>query len=837
MARFHEWMFYEVSWRKWAHYGQYPLPWWCQQYFRAWTDAYDGGLFESKEAAFASNANYRYWHMVGVKDHRQESLIGQAGEVEPVYDKYAVNFFLFDPSTRALHLPQFPSAGGGRPMQQSNENGFLPIVHTLYRTDMGLEIGQEAHATVLGSRQRSVVILRLTVTATQASGPAWLCLAVSPAGPTGFERHDRARQYVTDKRITALAYHASDRVVDVNAHWGPIFATTPDTVGLYGNPSGSTDPNHYLADSPFRDLAANGTLNGQSSAVDMAAGLCSGVFAWAVPTLPSGGRFAIDVYLPVDDYRHGDLGEFHAADPNALVAGNRNFWTQKLTVDGTQPELPSHVAHLGDLFRVCRANLLILSDHGEIHPGPTIYDSFWVRDSSIEGIACALAGDTSLARTQFATHYPNIFHQHHQQWGPVNLYGFFGGEHEKNDHEWDANGQALWAIGRLDRILGPGQSFGLGMYWPYMLEGARWLRDNRDGYGLLHSGWSAEHIGDKSKPHYWDDLWGLAGLWEAAQLATRINANEIQEIWAAYDSLRDATVDSIRWVLGRQRDLGRWETFVPTGPGDVNRLDSTMIGALAYFHPCRLYMSNKLGTDIDNAFRMTLETIWSHFIDGGFRHDSAWYCYGPYLTVQLAHAFLLIGDVHRMDQLLAWSVGNAGYAKIARASNEPNDYWDVTLGAWNEQHCYPIAKDFAEVPQRWWYMGDIPHGWACAEFNLLMRDILFFEAAEDSSPHIFVAPGVMPHWLAGGGSIGIAQAPTIFGGAFGYRLTHDAAAKQVTIDINQAPPGGVQYVYTCRFGNVVSATSNVGTPTVVDRDIQLAAGTTHATVQYAVSSP
>lgn len=39
----------------------------------------------------------------------------------------------------------------------------------------------------------------------------------------------------------------------------------------------------------------------------------------------------------------------------------------------------------------------------------------------------------------------------------------------------------------------------------------------------------------------------------------------------------------------------------------------------------------------------------------------------------------------------------------------------VVLGAWNEQHCYPIAKDFAEIPGSCWYMGDIPHGWACAE--------------------------------------------------------------------------------------------------------------------------
>ena len=46
-------------------------------------------------------------------------------------------------------------------------------------------------------------------------------------------------------------------------------------------------------------------------------------------------------------------------------------------------------------------------------------------------------------------------------------------------------------------------------------------------------------------------------------------------------------------------------------------------------------------------------------MDGGFRHDSAWNCYGPYLTLQLAHAFLLLGDVARMDQCLRWLVGNA----------------------------------------------------------------------------------------------------------------------------------------------------------------------------------
>ena len=833
MPQLHEWMFYEVMWREWENTGHYPVPWWCQQYFRAWNDAYDGDLFDSKEAAFASNAHYRYWHMVGVKDHHQESLIGQAGEIEPVYDYYAVSFFLFDPQNRSLHFPQFPSHPAERPLEQSLKGGHLPIIRTLYRSPLCLDVTQEAHATVLGSQHRSVVVLHFNVQATQPSSPAWLCLAVTPAGPTGFQRHDKAGRYIADKRLGLLNYSAGDKLVEINGKWGPIFVTAPEHFGTYGNEMGVEDPDFYLTHNPFHDLAETGSFNEQRTATDSVAGLCTSAFAWLAPALEPGNLFTLDVYLPVDDYLGDDLLEFGAADPAALMAANSQYWTEKLDQDGTQADFPPAVDHLNHLFRICRANLLILSDNGEIHPGPTIYDSFWVRDSSIEGIACALAGDQNLPRIQFGEHYPRIFNQHHERWGPVDLYGFFGGEHEKKDREWDSNGQALWAIGRMDRILGSNENFGLSLYSPYVLDGARWLRDNVSAFGVLHSGWSAEHIGDKDQPHYWDDLWGLAGLWEAAQLATRINALETQELWNAYDALRQATADSIRWILDEQRDRGHWETFVPTGPGDVGRLDSTIVGAVAYFHPCRLHMGSKLGDDIDRAFRQTLDTIWSHFIDGGFRHDSAWHSYGPYLTLQLAHAFLFMGDLERMDRLLAWSVGDAGYSKISRNSGFAGDTWDVALGAWNEQHCYPIAKDFSEVPDRWWYMGDIPHGWACAELMLLLRDCLFFEAAEDSDPHIYLAPGVLPHWLAGNTATGISTAPSVFGGTFGFRLHHDSNAKELTFTISHTLQANPWYVFPCRFGEIQMATSDAGATRIAGQNVYLPAGTTTATIRYA----
>lgn len=831
-AQTHEWLFYELMWRAEGSGAAYPKPWWVQQYFRRWVEPFDGGLFGSKEGAFASNAHYRYWNMIGVKDHHQESLVGQAGEVEPVYDHYAVAFFLFDPLTRRLDLPQSPAPlPDGPALTQGLEDHYLPVVMTRYRVPAGSMVEHKALATTHGTRQRSVVLLRLRVQApAHLTSRPWLCVSVTPFGPTGFERHDKAGRLSSDKRLTYMRYDSDGRWLQIGNRMGPVFDRAPSVYGVYGNEAGSHDPNHYLVENPFRDLEARGALNGRTEAADHVAGLVTGVFAWPLEETPD-GALALDIRLPVDDYRGAaDLAELAGTPADALEQANRNFWQQKLTVSGTQPELPSEVTHLSDVFRICRSHLLILADHGQIHPGPTIYDAFWVRDSSVEGIACALSGDLNLPREQFGTYYPTVFNRGPGWIGPARLHGFFGGAHEKNDQEWDSNGQALWAIGRLDRILGPGEGFGAGLYFPYVLDGARWIRDNRSAFGLLHSGWSAEHLGDKHQPHYWDDLWALAGLWEAAKLAERIGAHEVGELWAIYEDVRRATGDSIRWVLAEQARRGHWETFIPTGPGDVGRLDSTMVGALAYFHPCRLYQGSRLGADIDWAARMTLETIWAHFVrEGGFRHDSAWYCYGPYLTLQLAHAFLLLGDLPRMDQCLAWSIGNAGFASVSRPSG--NGRWAVTQGAWNEQHCYPIASDFAEVPERWWYMGDIPHGWAAAEFLLLLRDMLMFEADEDGDPHIYLAAGILPHWVDDGETVGVRNASTVFAAPLSYRLTLDRTARRVQILIDEAP-AGVRFIYPCRFGEVASAEAD-GSPIPSDgTHIFIPAGVKAVAVAY-----
>jgi hypothetical protein len=809
------------------------MPWWTQETIRHWLEAYDTGLFDSKEAAFCSNALYRYWNMVGVKDHTSKSLVGQAGEVEPVYEEYVVTFFLFDPATRQLHLPQWLEAGSPSPaLEQRMDSGYLPVVITTYRPPFGAEVEQRTLATTVGLRQREIVVNRLVVTAGAGPVKGWLCVGVTHVGASGFQRHDRAGRYVSDHRITYLRYLPAEQRVEVNGSWGPVFDTLPANFGVYGNDASSNDPNFYLANNPFHDLATTGALNGIATATDSVAGLCNAVFAWPFD-LRAGATFSLDYRLPVDDFRGpSDLTELRAPAADSLEAANRTFWTNKLDGSGLQVGLPPVVDHLFDLYRLCRANLLILTDSGMIHPGPTIYDSFWVRDSSVEGIACALAGDANVANVLYGTHYPTVFNLDPGPIGPVAGRGFFGGEHEKNDQEWDSNGEALWAIGRFDRVQGPAAAFGAKMYSPYLVEGARWIRDNRSSYGLLLSGWSAEHLGDKDKPHYWDDLWALAGLYEAARLAERLDKPEVAELWAIFDDLKRATMASIRWVLAQQHAQGAWETYIPTGPGDVGRLDSTMIGAIAYFHPCRLYQGPKLDADVDLAFRLTLETIWSHFVSGGFKHDSAWHAYGPYVTLQLAHAFLLLGNTDRMDQLLNWAVGDAAFAHVTRLAGSA-EQWEVIRGSWNEQHCYPVASDFGWMPSNWWYMGDVPHGWAAAEFVLLLRDVLFYETNEDDDPHVYLAPGVLPRWVGDGQAVTVTNAPTTFGTSFGYTLGHDAIARTVTIRITQPLPPAVRFVFPCRFGSVVRSVTVDGTGApVAGRDVSLPATTRQAVVAY-----
>lgn len=130
-------------------------------------------------------------------------------------------------------------------------------------------------------------------------------------------------------------------------------------------------------------------------------------------------------------------------------------------------------------------------------------------------------------------------------------------------------------------------------------------------------------------------------------------------------------------------------------------------------------------------------------------------------------------------------------------------------------------------------MGDMPHGWACAEFILLLRDMLFFEADEDGEPHIYLVPGIRPQWLDHGQSVRVQNARTVFGASFDFRLRHSQPAKTLEIEILRSPRQDVSFIYHCRLGAGVGAASADGkTLAVTGAQVRLPAGTKQATVTY-----
>ena len=140
-----------------------------------------------------------------------------------------------------------------------------------------------------------------------------------------------------------------------------------------------------------------------------------------------------------------------------------------------------------------------------------------------------------------------------------------------------------------------------------------------------------------------------------------------------------------------------------------------------------------------------------------------------------------------------------------------------------------MASGFVEVARPWWYTGDIPHGWAAAEFMLLTRDMMFFEADENRDPHIYIAPGV-----AEPGGAGVSNAPTVFGAPFGYRIRHDSAARTLTIDLEPLPPP-VRYIYRCPHGRLIHADVDGRTIPLSGRDVQVPPGTRRVTLKYGAS--
>jgi hypothetical protein len=282
------------------------------------------------------------------------------------------------------------------------------------------------------------------------------------------------------------------------------------------------------------------------------------------------------------------------------------------------------------------------------------------------------------------------------------------GYFRSQDGEWDSNGQVLWILNRFQKITHRPLSKPL---MNTLDKAVQWIDEKRVAAdenvrhsGLLPAGFSAEHLGPNDF-YYWDDFWAEAGARAAA------------EIWldAGQDSKADRArtlADSIHWAIDRSLlDLPKSKTLggIPASP--YRRLDAGSIGSLVADYPLQLTPPS------DERITATVEAILkNHFFRGGFFQDMIHSGINGYLTLDIAQTLLRNGDERYRDLIDA-------VAELASPTGQwPEAIHPRTLGG-----C----------------MGDGQHGWAAAEWVMMIRNCFVREEQD----RLIIGSGLFREWF------------------------------------------------------------------------------------------
>lgn len=348
---------------------------------------------------------------------------------------------------------------------------------------------------------------------------------------------------------------------------------------------------------------------------------------------------------------------------------------------------------------------LTLLSADDIVPGPYTYKRFWFRDACL--MMNALLAVNLPDRVGRAL--PDFLKQQKHD-------GYF----QSQEGEWDSNGQVLWIMDRYEQLTGK-------MLDETVLKGlakaVHWLDKKREQApdsrhnGLLPAGFSAEHFGPNDH-YYWDDFWAIGGLRGAATLFRRHNmTDEAVQADRLRQDMERAVEASISSIDEHHRRGG-----IPASP--YRRMDSGAIGSMVADYPLQL------GKADDPVIKASADFLIANcFYKGAFFQDMIHSGQNIYLTLAVAQTLLRQGDP-RYEELLNTVVELAS----------PTGHWPEAIHPTSGGGC----------------MGDGQHGWAAAEFLMMIRNLFVREETEK----LIIGSGLPQSWVQ--------QSETV---AFGPTLT------------------------------------------------------------------
>jgi hypothetical protein len=344
------------------------------------------------------------------------------------------------------------------------------------------------------------------------------------------------------------------------------------------------------------------------------------------------------------------------------------------------------------LYDAAVRTLLLLSAD-EVVPGPYTYRRFWFRD------ACLMIN--ALLGLGLARKCDRLIHRFPDR---QSLTGYF----HSQEGEWDSNGQVLWIAYRFTQCTDKPPSAHL---FTALMKGARWImtkrrskKDDKLHDGLLPAGFSAEHLGPNDY-YFWDDFWGVAGLRAAAGLAENQGNHADRNTFAAQAKDFESHVFT---SLGQSAAYKRHHA-IPASP--YRRMDAGAVGSLVADYPLQITPPD------DPRIMNTLSYLMSHCSYGNaFFQDMIHSGINIYLTLAMAQTFLRSQDTRYRDLITT-------VADLA----SPTGQWPEAINPLTGGGC----------------MGDGQHGWAAAEWIMMMRN-LFIREEGDS---LILGSGIFPEWL------------------------------------------------------------------------------------------
>lgn len=685
-----------------------------------------------------------YWTVAGTPRGHDEILLGEDGAVETGAGRFSIEPF--------LHADGRLLSWADAAITPGLEAGRLPLPLTRWSV-AGLEL--EVRVAVSGDDAGSAWLRYVVRNGADTLRRVTLALALRP-----LQVNPPSQALNLAGGAARLDTLAADSVLVTAGHGRALAALTPwSGFGAVSFDGGGIVP-----------WLARGVLPPARPVFD-AEGLASGALAFVLD-VPERSEAEVVLLVPLGPLDGTGLarlrdaalalrgaGPARAARSAAAAAARAHgeaagLWRGLASRAGI--ELPDR--EIADTFAAQIGWILVNRDGPAIQPGSRSYARSWIRDGALTSSALLRVGHADAAREFLEWFAPFQYDD-----GKVPCCVDRRGSDPVPEH--DSHGQLIWLAAENHRLTRDRAA--LERVWRNVraaalhldsLRGLRRTPEYQSGESLKYFGLlppSISHEGYSAKPmhSYWDDLFALRGLRDAAYVAATLghaadaarfehSAAEFAADFGA--SVRRAMADhGIDYVPGAA-DLGDFDATSTTIALSPVQAGEVLPGA---------------------AVERTFERYWEFFVR---RRDGAepWDAFTPY-EIRNVGAFVRLGWRERAHELLDWFMGQ-------RQPPEWRQWPEVVLRE-------------RRTPR---FLGDLPHTWVGSDFLRAVLEMLAYERESDGA--LVVAAGVAGAWLEPGADpIRVRHVATRWG-PVSYTLRRDGGRIELRMEPGlDLPPGGI----------------------------------------------